>query len=95
MFWYQFWAHLYKGQLTLSNESIAIQRISDCKTYGVIHRIDFYQVDSAIQPSNNWDLIFLTGKGKLENLVEILSARTRFNDYVFSNIQNLGREIEI
>ena len=44
---------LYKGRITLSNGKIAIQRISDKKTYSVIHRIEFNPVDSAIQPSNN------------------------------------------
>ena len=30
------------------NREIAIWRISDSKTYGVIHRIEFYPVDSVI-----------------------------------------------
>ena len=46
-------AQLYKSWITLSNGYIAIQRISDSKTYCVIHRIEIYPVDSVIRPSNN------------------------------------------
>ena len=45
---------LYKGRITLSNGYIAIQQISDSKTYSVIHLTKIYPVDSVIQPLNNW-----------------------------------------
>ena len=48
-----FWAQLYRGRITLFNGEIAIQRISDSKTYSVIHRIEIYPVDNIIRPSNN------------------------------------------
>ena len=46
-------AQFLKGRIKLSNGEIAIQWISDCKTYCVIHRIDIYPVDSVVQFSNN------------------------------------------
>ena len=45
---------LYKGQITLSNKKIAMQWMSDSKTYCVIHWIEIYSVDNVIQPFNNW-----------------------------------------
>ena len=47
------WAQSYKGWITLSNGQIAVQRISDSKTYSVIHWIEIYPMDSAIRSSNN------------------------------------------
>ena len=36
---------------------IAIQRISNSKTFSVIHRIEIYSVDTVIQSSNNRGLV--------------------------------------
>ena len=47
------WVRLYKGWIMLSNGYIAIQWISDSKTYSVIHWVEIYPVDSVIRPSNN------------------------------------------
>ena len=49
-------AQLYKGRITLSNGEIAIQPISDGKTYSVIYRIESYPVNRVIWPSNNLGL---------------------------------------
>ena len=47
---------MYKGRITPSNGEVAIPRISDSKTYNVIHRIEIYPMDAVIQPSNNQGL---------------------------------------
>ena len=46
------WAQLSKGRTTLSNKYIAIQWISDCKTFYAIHRIEIHPLDNVVQPSN-------------------------------------------
>ena len=55
--------------------TIAIRRISDRKTYSGIHPIEFYPVDSVIQPSNNLGLefIFKRTDGKLSSLPSSIS----------------------
>lgn len=46
------WAQLSKGRTTLSTKLIAIQWISDCKTFYAIHRIEIHPLDNVVQPSN-------------------------------------------
>ena len=59
-------AQLYKGQITLSNRQIAIQRISDCETFGVLHWIEIYPELS--YPLKNWGQNF---RGTTLNLIPI------------------------
>ena len=49
--------------------TIAIRRISDRKTYSGIHRIEFYPVDSVIQPSNNLGLEFIFKRNQWQALL--------------------------
>ena len=58
------WAQLHKGRMTLPKGEIAIQRISDRKTYSAIHQIEIYPVDSVIRPSNDWGLVLTPGVSK-------------------------------
>ena len=51
---------MYKGLTDNIIQQIAIQRISDSKTYCVINRIESYPVDSVIRPSNNRGLEVIT-----------------------------------
>ena len=56
-----------------------MQRISDSKTYSVIHRIEIYPVESVIRPSNNRDLeviadIDVSFQHPAQQLIEGVSA---------------------
>ena len=56
-----------------------MQRISDSKTYSVIHRIEIYPADSVIRPSNNRDLeviadIDVSFQHPAQQLIEGVSA---------------------
>ena len=54
------WARLYKSWITLSKGLVAIKRISDRKSYGIIHRKEIYLADSVIRPSDNRCLMHIS-----------------------------------
>ena len=49
-------AQMFKGQMTLTSRSMAIQQINVNKIYSIIHRIEIYPLESVIHPSTNWYL---------------------------------------
>ena len=51
---YLIWPRLFKRWIALSTGQITIQRICIRETDCIIHWIDFYPVDSAVQRLNNW-----------------------------------------
>ena len=52
------WPWLLNGWITLTNEWIAIQRISVNKTYCAIHLIEIYPRNNVIHSSINWGLVY-------------------------------------
>lgn len=47
---------MFKGQMTLTSRSMAIQQINVNKIYSIIHWIEIYPLESVIHPSTNWYL---------------------------------------
>ena len=47
---------MFKGQMTLTSRSMAIQQINVNKIYSIIHWIEIYLLESVIHPSTNWYL---------------------------------------
>ena len=78
--------------------------MSDSKTYSVIHRIEIYQVDSIIRPSNKWGQVFWTVfRGKninkfyllddLKNNPQIWSYRAMQSFHTTSYLKFVGESI--